>query len=373
MESLQATLNLRSELLDSLVRAGEAEFPGIPSTQEWREDFPATQVPPREPRNAYITPQTSFSLPSGDAERVGFDFQLLPASPRRPSVKWKETQQMPPTPKSITKSYSHSKKEYTSARSPCLRAGSKGGVASALKLKSPLNSPVRRSDNAAKSEEIIVPRRRKRRQNKPYRAPEAKSEDLGRGTGLKFTKQSCSVPEPWPLPFPQSDRGIHPYLPPAIQFEQMVKFTSATEEHIDKWNLHDSTYPVPLLRQVLSAQECVHMGFYAQLENLDKMLAEMEKMMKPIPAKERALRGNRGERYRRTSPQMLERIKFMRSITKQHQVFYYESRIPTGLNLRRADARSADEISTGLSSVQEIHTQVATSHQGYGFKEQSLS
>lgn len=109
----------------------------------------------------------------------------------------------------------------------------------------------------------------------------------------------------------------------------MVKFTSATEEHIDKWDLHHATYPVPLLRQVLSAQECVHMGLYSQLEHMDKMLQELEKSMKPMAAKERAKRGKVGDKYRRVSPRMLAMIKFMRSVTKQEQVCFYESRIPT--------------------------------------------
>jgi hypothetical protein len=342
MESLPATQILRPELFESLHRAGEVEFPGIPSTQEWREDFPATQAPPREARNAYITPQTSFSVPSNDTETDGFDVKLLAACARKPTEKWKESQQMPPTPKSITKSYPNTKKYYTADRSPCIPAANEVSVTSSLKLKSPLPSPIRVSDKVIKSEEAKVPRRRRKSPNKRRRTAEPKLEDLGRRTGLTVAKQSCNVPEPWPVPFPQSDRGIHPYLPPAIQFDQMVKFTSATEEHIDKWDLHNATYPVPLLRQVLSAQECVHMGLYAQLEHMDKMLAEMEKMMKPIPAKERAVRGKVGEKYPRTSPQMLERIKFMRSITKQHQVFCYESRIPTGSNLRGANTPSFD-------------------------------
>jgi enoyl-CoA hydratase/carnithine racemase len=119
----------------------------------------------------------------------------------------------------------------------------------------------------------------------------------------------------------------------------MVKFTSATEEHIDKWNLHDGTYPVALLRQVLSAQECVHMGLFAQLEHMDKLLSEMEELVEPIPVKEPARLGKVGEKYRRTSPEMLERVRFMRSITKQHQVRYYESRIPTRSNLRGVHAQ----------------------------------
>jgi hypothetical protein len=109
---------------------------------------------------------------------------------------------------------------------------------------------------------------------------------------------------------------MYPYLPPTKQFEQMVKFTSATEDHIDRWNLHDGTYRVPLLRQVLSAQECVHKGLYAQLEHMYKMLEELEKMMKPIPAKERAKKGKVGEKYRRVSPQLLKRVQLMKSITK---------------------------------------------------------
>jgi hypothetical protein len=126
-----------------------------------------------------------------------------------------------------------------------------------------------------------------------------------------------------------ADRGIYPNLPPATQFEQMVKLTSATEDHIDSWNLPDGTYPVPLLRQVLSAQECVHMGLYAQLEHVYKMLKELEKMMKPIPSKERAKKGKVGEKYRRVSPQMQNRVQFMESVTKQQQICCYESRIPT--------------------------------------------
>jgi hypothetical protein len=60
------------------------------------------------------------------------------------------------------------------------------------------------------------------------------------------------------------------------------------------------------------------MGFYVQLEYMDKLLEEVEKMMKPVPAKERAKRGKVGKKFRRITPQMLEQ-----------QICYYESRIPT--------------------------------------------
>jgi len=135
-----------------------------------------------------------------------------------------------------------------------------------------------------------------------------------------------SAPEPWPVPFPLADAGlIYPCLPPAEQFDQMVRYTSSTEEHIDKWDLHDGTYPVSFLCQVLSAQECVHMGLYSQLEHMDRLLKVLEGKMKPVPAKERAEKGKVGEKHRRITPQML------RSITKQQQIYFYESRIPTRL------------------------------------------
>jgi hypothetical protein len=136
-------------------------------------------------------------------------------------------------------------------------------------------------------------------------------------------------PEPWPVPSPLADKDIYPYLPPAQQFDQMVKFTSATEEHIEKWELHDSAYLVPVLREVLSAQECVHMGFFAQLEHMNRLLGELEQMMKPIPVKERTRRSQMGEQNKRITRKMLQKIKFMQSMTKQHQVCFCESRIPT--------------------------------------------
>jgi hypothetical protein len=58
-------------------RIDEAEFPGIPSTQEWREDLSATQMPLRKPQNAYITPQTSFTEPADQTEIDGFDIQAF--------------------------------------------------------------------------------------------------------------------------------------------------------------------------------------------------------------------------------------------------------------------------------------------------------
>jgi hypothetical protein len=81
MASLSAPQTMRPGLFECLTRAGEAEFPGTPS-QEWRDDFPATQFPPLKTQTAYITPQTSFSAPSNHTETDGFEVQILAACPR---------------------------------------------------------------------------------------------------------------------------------------------------------------------------------------------------------------------------------------------------------------------------------------------------
>ena len=319
--------------------AAEAEFPGIPSTQDWHEDFPATQLPQFKPRNAYITPETSFTVPSDETEVDGFDLQALEDGPQTPARALNESQRMPPTPMSITKGSSCYEKGHTPVNNSTVRTTDKLQEASTVVSQPRQASPSRPvTQTKVKSEEGSVPRRRRRRPKKRNRAQKPCSQTLQ--SNAKDTAPAThpsSAPEPWPLPFPLADKGIYPYLPPAKQFDQMVKFTSATEEHIDKWDLHNGTYPIPLLRQVLSAQECVHMGLYAQLEHMDKMLGELEKAMKPEPGRERARRGRRGEKYQKITPRMLEKIRFMRSITRQHQVCYYESRIPTRPDLRNLE------------------------------------
>ncbi|ERF73548.1 hypothetical protein EPUS_08755 [Endocarpon pusillum Z07020] len=323
---------------DDSAREAEAEFPGIPSTQDWREDFPATQFPQSRPRNAYITPETSFTVPSDETEVDGFDLQVLVdvPVPQTPARALNESQRMPPTPMSVTKGSSCYEKVHSLVTNSTVRASDKLKDASTVVSQTLQASPSRPvTKTTVKSEEASVPRRRRRRPKKRSRAQQPCSQTLQ--SNAKDTAPAThpsSTPEPWPLPFPLADKGIYPYLPPAKQFDQMVKFTSATEEHIDKWNIHEDTYPIPLLRQVLSVQECVHMGLYVQLEYMDKMLGELEKSMKPETAKERARKGKRGDKYQKITPRMLEKIRFMRSITRQHQVCYYESRIPTRPNLR---------------------------------------
>jgi hypothetical protein len=66
---------MRPKMDEPCSRAGKAEFPDIPSTQEWREDFPAPQVPPRKPRTAYIAPETAFVVASNEIEIDGFDIR----------------------------------------------------------------------------------------------------------------------------------------------------------------------------------------------------------------------------------------------------------------------------------------------------------
>ena len=318
------------ELYGTLSRAREAEFPGIPSTQEWRDDFPATQIPPRKSRTAYLTPQTSFTAPSNETDIDGFDIQALVGAPQTPAGGLKKSHQMPPTPMSIKKRGSSREIGPGSAKKLTVRVKHELDATSILDAEVLPASPTHRLNKIIKCEGPKVPRRRMRGHKKRKHSPQTDSDRSVCASSNSFlTAPRSPTPEPWPIPFPRADRGIYPYLPPAKQFDQMVKFTSATEEHIDKWDLHGGTYPVPLLRQVLSAQECVHMGLYSQLEHMDKLLGELEQMMKPVPAKERARSGKVGDKYKRITPPMLEKIKFMRSITKQHQVCFYESRIPT--------------------------------------------
>ncbi len=325
-----------------LSRAAEAELPGIPSTQDWREDFPATQFFQRKPRNAYITPETSFTVPSDETEADGFDLQALMA-PQTPASGSDESQRMPPTPLSVAKVSSSHMRDHVFVNNSAVRANEKLAEFPPAVLLAIQPSPCHRANSTTVKceEEGSVPRRRRRSRKRSSRAQQPCSPSLeDRAKDTTPATHASSAPEPWPLPFPLADRGIYPYLAPAKQFDQMVKFTSATEEHIDKWNLHDDMYPIPLLRQVLSAQECVHMGLYAQLEHMDKMLAELEKSMKPETATERAKKGRRGDRYKKITPRMLEQIRFMRSITREHQVCYYESRIPTRTDPRNVKKRS---------------------------------
>lgn len=319
----------------TLSSTGEVEFPGIPSTQEWREDFPATQIPPRRPRSPYITPETSFNVPSGEPEIDGFDIQTLAGAPQTPARWVSELQQMPPTPISIKKQSLSSRNENGVYGSPNERPRNEKSALESEVLSASSISSSKHADGAL---DVHVRRRRRRRRSRwQGHTTQTSPTRLKRDTPNPppAAPLHSSTPEPWPTPFPQADKGIYPYLPPSTQFEQMVKFTSATEEHIDKWNLHHATYPVPLLRQVLNGQECVHMGLYSQLEHMDKLLEELEKMMRPVSAKERARKGKAGrEKYRRVAPQMLERIRFMREMTRQKQVCFYESRLPMRLDWR---------------------------------------
>ncbi|KAF7512949.1 hypothetical protein GJ744_012052 [Endocarpon pusillum] len=241
---------------------------GIPSTQDWREDFPATQPPQSKPRNAYITPETSFTVPSDETEVDGFDPQVLVDAPQTPARALNEPQRMPPTPLSITKGSSCYEKGHSLANNSTVRANDKLKGAFAVVSQTLQASPSRPAiQTTVKAEEGSVPRRKRRRPKTRSRAQQPRPQTVQRNAkDTAPATDASSAPEPWPLPFPLADKGIYPYLPPAKQFDQMVKFTSAIEEHIDKWNLHDDTYPIPLLRQVLSAQEWVHMGLYAQLE-----------------------------------------------------------------------------------------------------------
>lgn len=313
-----------------LHRAAEPEFPGLPSTQEWREDFPSTQIPPQKPRTAYITPQTSFLVPPNEAETDGFDIEVLTQALHTPTEQLNKLGRTPPTPMSIKKHDSSREKGDNSLNMQC-------DDTSTLKSEEILQSPIQQTRKVAQLEGAKIPCRRRRRPKKHKRnlLPSSEPSDQNISDAESAVPFPSTNPEPWPVPFPLADIGIYPYLPPAKQFDQMVKFTSATENHIDKWDLHNSTYPVPLLRQVLSAQERVHMGFWSQLEYMDKLLGDLEELMKPISAKERARRGKSAEKYKRITPQMLAMIKFMRSITKQQQICFYQSRIPTRPESRR--------------------------------------
>jgi hypothetical protein len=280
--------------------------------------------------NAYITPQTSFTVPSEETEIDGFDIMTFANAPQTPAAKLNEAQQMPPTPMSITKRDLTSGNFKTSFKISASRTDDALNNSSTLETEEPPSSPTRQSKEHGAPGSTQISRRRRRRLRKRSRTLQSPlKESCSEVPDVRPAAIPTSTPEPWPVPFPLADRGIYPYLPPAKQFDQMVRFTSATEEHIEKWNLHDRTYPVPLLRQVLSGQECVHMGLFAQLQHMDKTLEELDKMMQPKSAKERAKRGKVGDKYKRVTPQMLEKIRFMRSITNQHQVCFYESRIPT--------------------------------------------
>lgn len=297
-----------------------------------------TQVPPYKSRTAYITPQTSFNVPSDEAEIDGFGSQMLThehvreeMQTTRAPAKWlHELRQMPPTPASIARCNSSEEIANSSCNHLDLQADIELAASSSLVKEALSGSPTYLPKGRIKPEELKFCRRGRHRRVKhasmvstcPNQPDHVLRNPLHAAPG-------SNSPEPWPVPFPLADRGIYPYLPPAKQFDQMVRFTSATEDHIDKWNLHSGVYPVSLLRQVLSAQECVHMGLYSQLEHMHKLLGELEEMVKPTPHRERARRGKVGRKNRKATQQILEKIKFMRSITKQHQVCYYESRIPT--------------------------------------------
>jgi hypothetical protein len=316
--------------------AGDTEFPGIPSTQEWHEDFPSTQIPICNSRAAYITPATSFTIPSNDSELDGFDVRVLVGMPQTPVRVSNESLQMPPTPLSVPKREMNIKTNAASRDGLGVQADKAIEGISTLGFGAVPASSLQDSKKANMAKNVQVHGRKRKRPRKRGRTIQPSPTQIKQEAIDPIpAPHLSSTPELWPVPFPQADKGIYPDLPPAQQFEQMVTFTSATEEHIDKWDLHTGTYPVPLLREVLSAQECIHMGFYSQLEQLDKQLREFEEMMRPISAKERSKMVEWGERYKTVTPQMWEKVKRMRSITKQRPVCFYESRIPTRLRLRR--------------------------------------
>jgi hypothetical protein len=310
--------------------SGQYEFPGIPSTQEWHEDFPATQFPLHKPRAPYITPATSFNVPCDEAEVDGFDIRILQDAPYTPARLGHGVQGLPPTPMSIEKCQISRDGYSTSAESTIAGNQSYSEGKSVRDSDQPTTPPLCACQAETQLGHANPYRRRRRRPKKRARiAQSSTASPTPKLSNPILEPPHLTVPEPWPLPFPQSDRGIYPYLPPAKQFEQMVKFTSSTEEHIDKWDLHESTYPVPLLRQVLSATECVNMGFHAQLEFMFHLTEKLEVEMKPMKKKNR---GRGKEKYKRITSEMVQQVRFMKEVMLQQQVCYYESRIPTWPN-----------------------------------------
>jgi hypothetical protein len=190
-----------------LFKAVEGEFPGIPSTQEWREDFPATEIPPRRSRSAYLTPQTSFTALADETEIDGFDHQTLALAPRTPGRIVNQLQQMPPTPDSITKRDSSSGKEHTRSNSSKGQVDSELGESSSLESDGRLASPFHQSESIVRAGEGgIHPRRRRRRpKNRSRNLPPSSNNSPRTTTDPAPAPSLLSFQEPWAVPFPLAD------------------------------------------------------------------------------------------------------------------------------------------------------------------------